>query len=134
MLNLPFQWISLHWLKHPYPTGTSLVAPHVKPSISMDFTALVKASISVSSSHGLTSSSADVLAINAGFLDFFSAYAANLSSLILAASASSSSSSEPKRSTSSSSSSPAEPAPPRYESAGLVLLGNCFLEASKLLM
>merc|ERR1711868_194324 len=88
----------------------TLVAPQVNPSISTDFTALVKASISVSSSQGFTSSSTDVLAINAGFLDFFSAYAANLCSLILAASSSSSSSSEPKRSTSSSSSSsPAEP-------------------------
>merc|ERR550532_1314618 len=118
----------------PYPTGTYFVAPQDNPSISTDFTALVRASISVSSSHGLTSRSTDVFAINAGFLAFFSAYAASLASLTLAASASSSSSSEPKRSTSSSSSSPAELPAPRYESAGLLLLANCFLAASKLLM
>lgn len=60
--------------------------------------------MSVSSSHGLTSNTTLDLAMSIGFLDFFSAYSLNLSSLSLIASGSSSSS-DSKRSTSLSSSS-----------------------------
>uniref|UniRef100_A0A3B5K5N2 Uncharacterized protein n=1 Tax=Takifugu rubripes TaxID=31033 RepID=A0A3B5K5N2_TAKRU len=58
--------------------------------------------ISVSSSHGLTSSRMEDLAMRAGFLDFLAAYSARRCSFTLAASAASSSPSEPKRSMSSS--------------------------------
>lgn len=75
----------------------------MRPSISMVLTCFSIAAMSVSSSQGLQSRRIDDLAMSAGFLDFFSAYAFKRSSLILSASASSSSS-EPKRSTSSSSS------------------------------
>merc|ERR1719470_229643 len=61
-------------------------------------------SMSVSSSQGFTSKRTEVFAMRAGFLDFFSAYALSLSSVILFFSSLSSSSSLPKRSTSSSSS------------------------------
>uniref|UniRef100_A0A3P8VEZ2 Uncharacterized protein n=1 Tax=Cynoglossus semilaevis TaxID=244447 RepID=A0A3P8VEZ2_CYNSE len=64
--------------------------------------------MSVSSSHGFTSSRMEDLAINAGFLDFLAAYSARRCSLIRAAASLSASSSEPKRSTSSSSSSAVE--------------------------
>uniref|UniRef100_A0A3B3ZFC0 Uncharacterized protein n=1 Tax=Periophthalmus magnuspinnatus TaxID=409849 RepID=A0A3B3ZFC0_9GOBI len=58
--------------------------------------------MSVSSSHGLTSSRIEDLAINAGFLAFLAAYSASRCCLIF--SASSSSSSDPNKSKSSSSS------------------------------
>lgn len=65
-----------------------LQAPHTRPSISMVLTLFSISAILVSSSQGLTSSNTEDLAIRAGFLDFFSEYAFNLSSRILAASAS----------------------------------------------
>jgi len=47
---------SVIWsLRIPYPIGTSLLAPHTRPSISMERTESSSAFISVSSSHGLTS-------------------------------------------------------------------------------
>ena len=91
----------------------TFVTPQFSPSISTDLTALVSSVISVSSSHGLTSSNFDVFARRAGFFYFFSAYALSRSSLTLAAAASSSSPLEPKRSTSSSSLSSAATAPAR---------------------
>lgn len=63
-------------------------APHTKPSIVMVLTLTSISFISVSSSQGFTSRTILDLAIRAGFLDFFSAYAFRRSSLIFAASAS----------------------------------------------
>ena len=88
----------------PYPTATSVLAPQTSPSISTLRTAFSSATMSVSSSHGLTSNVTTDLAAVLGLVAFFAAYAATRSALSLSASASSSSSS-PKRSTSSSSSS-----------------------------
>uniref|UniRef100_A0A182LZY8 Uncharacterized protein n=1 Tax=Anopheles culicifacies TaxID=139723 RepID=A0A182LZY8_9DIPT len=87
----------------PYPTGTSFAAPHKSPSISILRTFFSISFMSVSSSHGFTSSKMELLAIRAGFFDFLALYAARRSSFSLAASALSSSSSDPNRSTSSSS-------------------------------
>lgn len=86
-----------------------LHAAQVRPSIWIDLTISSIAFMSVSSSHGLTSNTTLDLAMSIGFLDFFSAYSFNLSSLSLTASGSSSSS-DSKRSTSLSSSSSFFPA------------------------
>lgn len=94
----------------PYPTATSLLAPQTSPSISILRTAFSSATMSVSSSHGLTSNVTTDLAAVLGLLAFFAAYAATRSALSLSASASSSSSSSPKRSISSSSSAAGAPA------------------------
>uniref|UniRef100_A0A182JCC7 Uncharacterized protein n=1 Tax=Anopheles atroparvus TaxID=41427 RepID=A0A182JCC7_ANOAO len=90
-----------------FPTGTSLAAPHRSPSITMLRTFFSISFMSVSSSHGLTSSRMELFAIRAGFFDFLALYAARRSSFSFAASALSSSSSDPNRSTSSSSLPPA---------------------------
>merc|ERR1712156_1278280 len=55
----------------PEPTGTSLLAPQTRPSISMVLTALSIATMSVSSSQGLQSSNTEVLAMRAGFFGLF---------------------------------------------------------------
>ncbi|KAK4337431.1 hypothetical protein RND71_043635 [Anisodus tanguticus] len=94
--------ISVACFFKPKATGTNLDAPHTKPSISIDLTDFSKASKSVSSSHGFTSSTTDDFAIRAGFFDFLAACSAALFSLKASASASSSSS-EPNKSISSSS-------------------------------
>lgn len=97
LLTPIYIYLSKEWLKY------DLHAPQTRPSIWIDLTAFSISFISVSSPQLFTSSTILDLAMTAGFFDFFSAYAFNLSSLIFAASASSSSS-EPNRSRSSSSS------------------------------
>ena len=59
----------------------NLHAPQTRPSFSMLFADLSISFISVSSSQGLMSSKTEVLAIKAGFFDFFSWYAFNLSAV-----------------------------------------------------
>ncbi|KAI7859492.1 hypothetical protein BDC45DRAFT_216771 [Circinella umbellata] len=60
----------------PKPTGTCWKPPHNKPSILISLTALVMASISVSSSQGLTSKVTVVLAIVLGLAAFLAWYSA----------------------------------------------------------